>query len=167
MPQHWYTVQSKPRQEAVAEQQLQNQGYSTYLPKIRHRKQRGGKWTQVTEPLFPRYLFIHVDPNEQSLAPVRSTIGVAALVRFGQILRPVPNEVIAFLKQAEDEFVGERSDDSWPFQAGDRVQVLEGPFTGLTAVYEMAVAEDRAILLLELLGRTNQIQVPHDNLALG
>ena len=161
----WYAVQSKPRQEHMAEAQLARQGYNTYLPKIRHRKQRGGKWTQVVEPLFPRYLFIEVDPAEQSLAPVRSTVGVAALVRFGQVLRPVPAPVIDYLQQAEDGAQGERTDDSWPFQPGDAVQVLEGPFAGLPAVYQMPSAEDRAFLLLELLGRDNQVELPHADLA--
>ena len=41
----WYAVQSKPRQEHIAEAQLTRQRYTTYLPKIRHRKQRGGKWS--------------------------------------------------------------------------------------------------------------------------
>lgn len=86
----WYTVQSKPRQEAVAAEHLLRQGYETYLPQIRLKKHRRKQWVDVTEPLFLRYLFIKVDADQQSLAPVRSTVGVAGLVRFGHLLRPVP-----------------------------------------------------------------------------
>ena len=164
MPAHWYTVQSKPRQEHIAEEQLRRQGYTTYLPKIRHRKQRAGKWTQLTEPLFPRYLFIHADPTEQSLAPIRSTIGVAALVRFGVVLQAVPQEVIDFLRAAETD-AGEREDDSWPFQPGDSVRVLDGPFAGLPAVYRMQRGADRALLLVDLLGRANEVEVANASLA--
>jgi len=35
----------------------------------------------TVEPLFPRYLFIRVDPARCSTAPVRSTRGVSGLVR--------------------------------------------------------------------------------------
>ena len=42
---------------------------------------------------------------------------------------------------------------------GDAVQVLEGPFKGLTCVFQMATAEDRALLLIDLLGRQNTLDV--------
>ena len=74
---NWYAVQTKPRQELVAEQNLQRQGFVTYLPRIRLRKRKRNKLVDAVEPLFPRYLFIHVDPDQDSLAPVRSTLGVA------------------------------------------------------------------------------------------
>jgi len=156
---HWYAVHSKPRQEAVAEEHLQRQGFATYLPKVRVRKRRRGKWAQVVEPLFPRYLFIQCDPTVDNTAPVRSTRGAVGLVRIGFELRPVPDEVIEYLKHCEDDADQLRHDDEWPHQAGDQVEVLEGPFAGLSGVFEMALPESRAILLLELLGRENRVTV--------
>ncbi|MFV8819137.1 transcription/translation regulatory transformer protein RfaH [Haliea sp. E17] len=160
----WYAVQTKPRQEHVARENLQRQDYTTYLPMIRQRKQRRQRWTQVSEPLFPRYLFIHADAGQQSLAPVRSTLGVIALVRFGQLLRPVPDAVIHYLRQAENAEAGERVDDSWPHRPGDPVQVLAGAFAGLTGIFQHPVGEERAILLLELLGRQTPIAIELDAL---
>ena len=161
----WYAVHSKPRQEEQAQQQLQRQGYATYLPKIRLRKCRRGKWAKVVEPLFPRYLFIQVDADEQSLAPVRSTLGVAGLVRFGHLLRPVPDAIIDYLKQQEYAGTGLRSDDTCPHQSGDEVEILEGPFAGLSGIFQTATGEERALVLLELLGRQNTIQVQMDAIA--
>ncbi len=161
---HWYAVHTKPRQEHIAEQQLLNQGYTTYLPRIRTRKRRGGGWTQVVEPLFPRYLFIRVDLASDNTAPVRSTRGAVGLVRIGQELRPVPDEVIDYLLQQEDEETRLRVDDQWPHQPGDRVQILQGPFAGLTGIYQEAVAESRALLLLDLLGRQNPVTVSQQDL---
>jgi transcriptional antiterminator RfaH len=161
----WYAVHSKPRQEAVAEQHLQNQGFTTYLPRIRVRRQRRGRWVKVDEPLFPRYLFIQCDPNQDNTAPVRSTRGAVGLVRIGSELRPVPDEVIEFLKQAEDEDEQVREDDSWPHEPGDRVKVLDGAFAGLEGVYREPVAENRAILLLELLGRETPVAVDMDSIS--
>jgi transcriptional antiterminator RfaH len=156
---HWYTVQTRPRQEALAELHLQRQQFKTYLPKVLLRKRRRDKWTKVVEPLFPRYLFIRVDPNETSLAPVRSTRGVAGLVRFGHQLTPVPDGVIDYLRQAEDPDTHQHHAQEWPHRSGDVVQVLEGPFKGLTGVFQAATAEDRALLLIELLGRQNTVDV--------
>jgi transcriptional antiterminator RfaH len=160
----WYALQTKSRQEATAEENLNRQGFDTYLPKISLKKRRRDKWVPVTEPLFSRYLFIQVDADEQSLAPVRSTLGVASLVRFGHLLRPLPNEVIAHLKQAESPSSHQREDAVWPHQPGDLVEVLTGPFAGLTGIYQMQKGEDRALLLLSLLGSTQQIALPIDSL---
>lgn len=161
----WYAVQTRPRQEATAELNLQRQGYHCYLPKILLRKRRRDKWTRVVEPLFPRYLFIQVDPNEMSLAPVRSTLGVAGLVRFGQLLRPVPDSVIEYIRQAENPETHQQHADAWPHQPGDAVQILEGPFAGLSGIFQAATGEQRAMLLIELLGRQNTVDVAMDAIA--
>jgi transcriptional antiterminator RfaH len=155
----WYAVQTKPRQEAIAELHLQRQHFETYLPKVLLRKRRRAKWTKVVEPLFPRYLFIRVDPDESTLAPVRSTQGVAGLVRFGHSLKPVPDSVIDYLRQTENPDTHHHHAEDWPHRSGDAVQVLEGPFKGLTGVFQAATSEDRALLLIHLLGRQNTVDV--------
>ena len=156
---YWYAVQTKPRKEAIAELHLQRQHFETYLPKVLLRKRRRDRWTKVVEPLFPRYLFIRVDPDESSLAPVRSTQGVTGLVRFGHSLKPVPDGVIHYLRQTENPDTHQHHAEDWPHRGGDAVQVLEGPFKGLTGVFQMATAEDRALLLIDLLGRKNTVDV--------
>jgi len=156
---HWYAVQTKPRQESLAEDNLCRQDYETYLPKILVRKRRRDKWTKVVEPLFPRYLFIRVDADQHSLAPVRSTLGVASLVRFGQVLQPLPDSIIAYLRQAEDPDTQQQLADDWPHRSGDTVHILEGPFAGLNGVFELTTGESRAMLLIELLGRSNKVIV--------
>jgi transcriptional antiterminator RfaH len=155
----WYAVQTKPRQEGLAETHLLRQHFETYLPKVLLRKRKRDKWTKVVEPLFPRYLFIRVDPDQDNLAPVRSTHGVAGLVRFGHKLQPVPDGVINYLRQAENPDTHQHHAEEWPHRSGDAVQVLEGPFKGLTGVFQATTAEDRALLLIELLGRQNTVDV--------
>lgn len=63
---HQYAVHAKPRQEGVANDNLERQGYVTYLPKILVRKRRRDKWVKLVEPLFPRYLFIQVNPEQHT-----------------------------------------------------------------------------------------------------
>jgi transcriptional antiterminator RfaH len=162
---NWFAVQAKPRQERIAEQNLQRQGFVTYLPRIRVRKRQRNKWVDAVEPLFPRYLFIHVNPDQDSLAPVRSTLGVSGLVRFGQLLRPVPSAVIDYIKQLEDPETQQRQAETWPHNPGDTLQVLEGPFESLIGIYQMPLGEDRALLLIELLGRSNSVTVAKEALA--
>jgi transcriptional antiterminator RfaH len=162
---NWYAVHTKTRQEVTADYNLQRQGFDTYAPRVLLRKRQRDKWAKVVEPLFPRYLFIRVDPDQTSLAPVRSTLGVSGLVRFGYRLLPVPDSVIAYLKQLEDPLTHQHHADQWPHRPGDAVDILDGPFAGLPGVFQSVNAEDRATLLIELLGRYNSIVVPMDSVA--
>ena len=76
----WYLVYTKPQQERVANDNLQRQGYETYLPMLRKRVKRGKTYHHRLDPLFPRYLFIHLSDQLDDWGPIRSTIGVTHLV---------------------------------------------------------------------------------------
>lgn len=65
-----------------------------------------------------------------------------------------------YLKSAEDAQLGERDASDYPHQPGDQVEVLEGPFVGLIALFKLADGKDRAQLLIDLLGRSTEVAVP-------
>lgn len=160
----WYAVQTKPRQEDVALVNLERQGYRAYLPRIQLKKRRRDRWQAIIEPLFPGYLFLHVDLESENVAPVRSTQGVRAMVRFGRQCQPLPDEVIDYLHRREERLLGNDSEPEL-FKPGDTVRILSGPFAGLEAVYEMNRCEDRVLLLIGILGRQNRVAVSMDDIA--
>ena len=158
MTMEWYVIHSKPRQEARALLNLQNQGYTCYLPVCPVQKLRNGKLKTQLDPLFSRYLFIQLslEHSGQSWAPIRSTLGVSKLLMFGNEPARVEPHLIDILR------VREQSDLAQPValhQPGDKLQITEGPFAGLEAVYQMADGEARAIVLIELLSRPTKLSV--------
>lgn len=158
----WYAVCCKPRQEAVAEENLLRQGYHVYLPRLRGTRRRKGQWVDTVEPLFPRYLFICVDAAVHSIAPVRSTRGVAGLVRQGGVPAIVPEAVMAAIMQRADADSGLHRNDSPLFRKGETIRLVQGPLAGLEGVFSEEDGERRVIVLLELLGKTNRMKVERD-----
>lgn len=163
--QRWYCVQTKPRTEARALENLERQAFECLLPRIRRPAPvaRLRRQKTVVEPLFPRYLFLRADPHAQSLAPIRSTTGVIGLVRFANQPAQVPDDIVARLRlDADPEGVIEpvRAE----FRPGDPVRIVDGPFLGLPAVYAQASGEQRTIVLLQLLGSERKIMLPRDAL---
>ena len=138
------------------------QNFQIYLPRIRIRRHRRGKWIDAIEVLFPRYLFIRIDPLQRNMAPVRSTRGVVGLVRFGGQPAVVPDEVIDALMQCRDPASGLHHESRTPFCAGDRIKLVDGPFAGMEAVFAEQDGEKRVIVLLELLGKSNKVRVARD-----
>jgi transcriptional antiterminator RfaH len=146
----------------VAEENLLRQGYHVYLPRIHSSRRRNDRWVDTVEPLFPRYLFICVDAARHSIAPVRSTRGVAGLVRQGAQPAVVPDAVMAAVMQRADADTGLHRDDRPLFCAGDQIRLAEGPLAGLEGVFSEEDGERRVIVLLELLGKANKIRVKRD-----
>jgi transcriptional antiterminator RfaH len=157
----WYAVATKARDEAVAKANLERQGYEVYLPTIGLKKRRRGRWMPVTEPLFPGYLFVSLALGVDDPAPIRSTVGCVGLVRFGQVHVSVPSVLIAALQGAQEGV----ADAPLPFNEGDKVRLIAGPFAGIEAVFEMPRGEDRAHVLVELLGKVQRLTVNQDDLS--
>lgn len=154
---NWHLIHTKIRQENVALDNLAHQGFECFLPLIRAEKLRRGVLQVVQEALFPRYLFIRLStgPAAQSWAPIRSTVGVSRLVTFGQTPAKVGDELITNLRiQSESTEVQQRH-----FTHGEPVLVTEGPFMGLQAVYQMADAEGRVMVLLNFLSKEVKLAV--------
>jgi transcriptional antiterminator RfaH len=148
----WYLLHTKPRREKTALMHLERQGYECYLPQIRTEKLVRRKLAAVDVPLFSRYLFIRLgqDEKDKNWGPIRSTIGVSQLVRFGERLAHADEGLIEMLKAREDAFC---STPKRMFNPGDTVQIAEGPFAGLDAVYQMPDGEQRALVLIEFLSK--------------
>ena len=155
----WHAVLCKARREALAEANLKNQGYEVHLPRILGFRRKAGRWTQVVEPLFPRYLFLHAGNGDRSLAPVRSTPAVTDLVRFCGVPAAVPPGGVEALRDAVDPETGCHRIQSAPFAAGERVRFAAGPFVGLEGVFDMNSGEARAVVLLSLLRKANRLTV--------
>lgn len=158
----WYAVFTKPRQEDLARTHLERQGFTAYLPKLRQPRHRRGRWVEVEEPLFPRYLFVALRLGIHDISPIRSTQGVTGLVRFGPEPALVPRRLVEDLMGAEDRARGCHIPRRALFQQGDPVTIVSGPFAGTQAIFAEPSGEGRVILLLDLLGRTNRIRLGTD-----
>ncbi len=162
---HWYAVYTKSRKEQVAEENLRNQDYEVYLPRIRQGRTRLGRLRKVIEPLFPRYLFINVNLSEDNTAPVRSTRGVTGLVRFDGAPVPVPDEFMVELMDSCEDVDGKPVMGGAVLKEGDPVVILEGPFQGLAGVLQGQTGEERVLVLLRILGRESSVAFPVESLA--
>jgi len=161
---NWYAVYTKPRLEAVAEENLDRQGFEVYFPRCRQARLRRGKWTGQIEPLFPRYLFVRVSPGTDNVAPVRSTKGVVGFVRFGGEPKAVPDALIDALRANEERGSGFHATGAL-FSKGDNVRMLTGPFAGWQGIFLAQTGEERVMVLLSLMGRENKVAVPIDSVA--
>jgi len=157
---NWFAVVSKPRQEQIALENLQRQGFECFLPMAENPFQRYRKKNRkIVEPLFPRYLFLRAIAQFQNLAPVRSTQGVISMVRFGTELAVIPERIIKSIKQRIEPDTGLIKIQPVTIQTGDTVQLFDGPLTGLNGIVQEKNSKNRALILMEILGRPTRVEV--------
>lgn len=152
----WYLVYTKPKKESVAHENLVRQGYHTYLPRLQAQRRRNGRYRSVVEPMFPRYLFIHLDTVWDNWGPIRSTLGVAQIVRFGDAPARVPDDLVAFLKSREDDD-GVQCLPTKRFAPGERVQAVDGPMAGYEGIFERELPNERVVVLYDIVGKHTRV----------
>ena len=149
---NWMLLQVKYRQELRALANLERQNGECYCPQIQIAKLSRGKRIQVAEALFPGYLFINAQPEQNGLTytSIRSTRGISKIVGFGAEPIKIPETLIQQIKQREQAGLTCATVEGLP-QAGDKVNILDGPFKGLQAVYSRTDGQQRSIVLIDLL----------------
>ena len=154
----WYLIYSKPKEEKLAKEHLDRQGYETYLPLVLGRIKKRGRTQRSIQPMFPRYLFIYLSDQTDDWGPIRSTIGVSNLVKFGMAPAKVPENLIIRLKENEaDE--GYHYLPSQKLKKGDQILIIEGPFEGYEATLFSQNAEDRVVVLLNIAEKYIKVQL--------
>jgi transcriptional antiterminator RfaH len=147
----WYLVYTKPRQEKVAAENLLRQKYEVYFPQLSIWRTRRGKRQSVIEPLFPRYLFIRLDSQSDNWAPIRSTLGVMSLVRFGTEPARVPDELVEYLRSRHNAD-GLHEWAQPKLIVGERARVVSGPLAGYEGILIAKSSRDRVVILMDLVG---------------
>lgn len=160
---NWYLVYTKPRGERLAKEHLERQGYKIYLPLVSVRRRYKERTRRKIEPLFPRYLFIHLSDTTDDWGPIRSTIGVSSLVHFGNMPAKIPNLLIERIRLREDS-EGLHDLNLKEFHKGDPVRIAEGPFEGFEGIFHCKSGKDRVIILLKLAEHGARVQMEQEHI---
>lgn len=149
----------------LANENLLRQGYETYLPLVQIQRRRNRRYQNLTEAYFPRYLFIHLDTENDNWSSIRSTIGVSGLIRFGGFPAIVPEYLIKNLKNNEDEN-GKQKVEVRKLKSGDSVCITDGPFAGYQGIYQQSHNLEQVSILLDIVGKNTQVTLSVNELQL-
>jgi len=153
----WFLLQYKPNSHRVALRNLQRQGFETFLPTKDTSKRKSSKFVQQPKPLFPGYMFVAFERDRGSWRQIKSTIGVSRLVSFDGQPRELPMDLVSGLILRCDA-TGKILPPT-QLSAGDKVQVLSGPFANFIATVENIDERHRIWVLMDFMGRGTRMQV--------
>ena len=156
----WYAVFTIPRNEKSVVKHLQLRDVESFLPtyeSIRLWKNR--QRVKTVLPLFPCYLFVHIDIQER--AKVLQSPGVLRLIGNERLGRPLEETEIELLRSG---FSGRNFEPFHDLVVGERVRIKAGVMQGLEGTLVRRNSNLRFVLSLDLINQHASVEVDAETL---
>jgi transcriptional antiterminator NusG len=142
---------------------------------------KNGKRQQVQRKVFPGYILVRMDLNDESWGAVRNTPGVTGFV--GATSKPSPltlDEVVKILAPATQKAAAVATGGGKPatggsaaaapvtveFEIGESVTVMDGPFATLPAtISEIDAVHQKLHVLVSIFGRETPVELAFSQVA--
>ena len=163
----WYAVHTYSGHENKVKTNIERRAAS--LPEVRDKigrilvpveeetRNRNGRRSTIKRKVFPGYVLIEMELNDQTWYLVKNTIGVTGFVSSGN--KPVPlqdKEVQDIL----DALAGDTRKLTPQWQKGEVIRVTSGPFADFNGTIEEVNTEKQKIkVLISIFGRDTPVEL--------
>jgi len=155
MSEAWYAVWTRSRHEQTVRDQLQQKGYTTFLPTVARWSRWKDRKKKIDWPLFPGYCFVRFDGRER--LPIVSCSGVVKIVGFEGGMAVIPDEEIDGIRRLVESSLPY---DPCPLiREGMMVEVVYGPLKGITGRLVRKGTQARIVLAVNLIGQAVSAEV--------
>jgi transcription termination/antitermination protein NusG len=181
-PGRWYVVHTYAGYENKVKQNLasrvrsmavEEKIFEVVIPMEDVIEFKGGRKHVVQRKLYPGYLYIRMDLDDESWYVVRNTPGVTGFVGSGA--KPVPlsrREVEDILGVAVDDETGaavqteKKARPRLEYQVGEQVRVVTGPFAEFNGlISEIDVDRSKLKVLVNIFGRETPVELEFGDVA--
>ena len=179
-PGRWYVVHTYSGYENKVKGNLENNVKSRMMEDTVHEiiipmedvvEFKGGKKVTVSKKVFPGYILVRMDLDDDNWSAVRNTPGVTGFVGTGT--RPVPLSRKEVENILPPEIIGgeaptttKRSRPRLEYELGETVRVKEGPFADFSGQID-EINEDQLKLkvLVNIFGRETPVELEFSQVA--
>jgi len=121
---------------------------------------KDGKKKTSTKISFPGYVLIKMDLSDELWYVVRNTPGVMGFVGGGTNPTPLEDEEVENILSSGERRAQEEAKRAFEFSVGDRVKVIDGPFTGFSGlVDELNEEKSKLRLMISIFGRSTPVEL--------
>jgi transcription antitermination factor NusG len=156
--QYWLIASYKINETRRLEQNLINQKFKYYLPKILTKKINTGTKEEV---LFPGYVFVKTDID--NYLALKNTIGIKKVIKFGDSLSFISNDEIKAIKSVEKK--SKIKPVFSEIQIGQDAMILKGSLKGSVVKVCSLPSKKRIDILLSILGSSRRVSIPIQNVS--
>ena len=168
-PGDWYVVHTYAGYEnkvranlssRIQSMNMEDKIYDVVVPTEEVMELKSGKMQSVQKKVFPGYILVRMELDDDSWYVVRNTPGVTGFVGSGAKPTPLdPGEVSKILAPKTEE----RPRPKLDYEVGEVVSVVAGPFNGYSGpVNAIEVDKQQVTVLLDLFGRETPVELTFD-----
>lgn len=123
---------------------------------------KAGKKRIVKRKIYPGYIVVHMELNDDTWFLVRETPGIGDFTGSGGKPTPMlPHEVNKIVAK-QDETAPEQIKNVIPFNQGDRVRIKEGTFENFEGdVDNIDQANGRVTIMINIFGRSTPVELEY------
>lgn len=123
---------------------------------------KGGKKTKVTRNLYPGYILVEAVMNEDTQYFINRVNGIIKFLGAGASPQPLREREVNKILGRIDEVKEPVEVDEIPFDVGDPVDVVEGPFSDFSGVVEEVYPEKGKVkVTVSLFGRPTAVELDY------
>ena len=153
----WYIAQIKPNSYQIAIQNLERQGFKTFLPKMEITQREKNKFLVKNVFVFPGYMFVCFDMHSINWTKINSTYGVSKILTFNKKPSEISSDFILALKNRYE--INDNPTRKETLKQGDSIKFFAGPFAELIAKVESVDENNRIWVLLEAMGGYRKLKL--------
>jgi len=168
MEKRWYVVHTYSGHENKVKRYLENAVSNSgmddrisqvVIPTEEVIEMRDGRKTTQMRKFLPSYVLVEMEMSKDTWHLVTSTPGVTSFVGGGKKPQPLrESEVARILGQIDRGKTTESVEI--PFQVGDRVKVVDGPFSDFTgSVDEINPEKNKVKVMVSIFGRATPVEL--------
>jgi transcriptional antiterminator NusG len=177
-PGRWYVVHTQSGYEKKVKQNLEARTSSMNMEERIHEvvipmedvvEFKNGKKVVVQKKMFPGYLLVRCDLDDDSWYVIRNTPGVTGFVGQGAKPSPLPRkDVESFLatEVRDEEQIAARAKPRLEYEMGETVRVREGPFADFSGqIIEINEDQLKLKVLVNIFGRETPVELEFSKVA--
>ncbi|MBI3273355.1 MAG: transcription termination/antitermination factor NusG [Planctomycetes bacterium] len=170
MAKQWYVVRVQSGREdkvkETLEKRVKGQGLDEAItriivPSMKVSEIRGGKKRVGDKKIYPGYLMVEMDLNEQSWFLIRETPGIGDFLGSSH---PVPmaqhevDKLLVDMSSGGDKTPQVKID----FKKGDSIRIKEGPFENFDGLVDSVIpAKGQVMVIVTIFGRPTPVQLEY------
>jgi transcription termination/antitermination protein NusG len=168
MAKHWYVIHTQTGYEDRVKTAIESKMKvglvkdsiaQVLIPIEQVSEIKAGKKKISQRKLFPGYILVEMELNDENWYLIRNITGVTGFVGAGA--KPIPlqaDEIDMILRQAKD--AKEKPTPKVVFEKGENVRVTDGPFTNFNGSIEEAnLAKGKIKVMISIFGRATPVEL--------
>ncbi len=158
MTENWYALRVRSRHEFVSSEELTRKNIENFLPAVSRERQWKDRKKIVNFPLFPGYLFVHLEPLPEAFLNVLKTRGSVSFISLepGQPTSVSTEEIASLLAMLKS---GEQLDVFPAFKEGTAVRLKHGPLSGIAGILAKRESRQMFLINIDILGRSVGLKI--------